>query len=488
MSVVLPPARAPRTLLGLLDRLGPVLLTIAAGIVLGFQFIEPDKRVIALTVATLLFGLAWRLDMVAGMGLLAVALPFPRVTVFGSTNLAFVALLAVLWLLRTSVGQNLRPRRTPLDAPVLALFVAYVVSFYNVTTQADLVPALSLFELLAAAILMFFVIVNNLQDERSFRRFLNFQAVSVLLVCVLAVWELNHPGQYFIPGWIGFQVGAATEINLHNIRVGSSFYDFELLAEYCALNSLLILFLLLRAESVARRVLFGALLSLVLFVLFATVTKGAVISLAAGTVYLAWIVRRRLSFVTLVMVAAALVAGFQGMNYYVAHFTRSGNLLTRFADSSGFTGYMPESRAAAWTGAWERIFEHPFIGHGPFYSGMSGTHIYYWPHNLYLFVANNVGFIGFGVFAWLLWTLFRISRPRTDDLRHGDYMRSYLIIARVQVVVFLIDQTKIEFMRSGNYEFQVWLVFALATAAYQIAQTAPAPGLVPAGGPRALAR
>ena len=156
MRVALRPERPTNPLPRLLDRLGPVLLTIAAGIVLGFQFIMPDKRMIAVIGTTLMFGLAWRLEMVAGLGLLAIALPFPRITVFGSTNLAFVALLAVLWLLRVSVGQSARPRRSPLDVPVLALFVAYVISFYNITTNADLVPALALFELFAASILMFF--------------------------------------------------------------------------------------------------------------------------------------------------------------------------------------------------------------------------------------------------------------------------------------------------------------------------------------------
>ena len=481
MSVALRPERPPNPLVGLLDRLGPVLLTIAAGIVLGLQFIMPDKRMIAVIGAILMFGLAWRLDMVAALGVLAVALPFPRGTVFGSTNLAFIALLAVLWLLRVSRGQCARPRRSPLDALVLALFVAYVISFYNVTTAVDLGYALPLFVLLAAAVLMFFVIVNNLQDERGFRRFLDFQVFSIPLVCLLAVWELNHPGQYFIPGWIGFQTGLAS-INLHNIRVGSSFQDYELLSEYCALNALLVLFLLLRAETMLHRLAYGALLSLVLFVLFATVTRGSVVALAAGVVYLIWIVRRRLSFVTLVTVGVAMVVGFLSMNYYVANFTRSGNLMTRLAGSTKFVGVMPADRAGIWMQAWGRIFEHPFIGHGPYYSAISGLRTYLWPHNLYLFVANNVGFIGLGIFLSLLWTLLRISRPRTDDLRHGDFIHSYMIIAHVQMVVFLIDETKIEFMRNGNYQFQVWLMFALITAAYQITHAPPAPALVPAGG------
>jgi O-antigen ligase len=489
MSVAVRPERTPSPLVGLLDHLGPILLTIAVGIVLGIQFITPDSRTLAVLAAIVMFGMIWRLDMVAGLGVLAVALPFPRSTVFGSTNLAFVALIAVLWLLRVSQGQCARPRRTALDAPVLALFVAYVISFYNVTNAVDLSRALLIFELIAASILMFFVIVNNLQDERGFRRFLDFLAVSVLLVCLLAIWELNHPGQYFIPGWIGFQVGMGSDINLHNIRVGSSFHDYELLSEYCALNALLVMFLFLRAETMLRRLAYGGLLSLVLFVLFATVTRGAMVALGVALVYLFWIVRRRLRFVTLVIVVAALVAGYEGMSYYVGNFTRSGSIITRFAtDSNKFVGYLPESRAVTWLDAWERIFGHPFIGHGPYYSIMEGTRTYMWPHNLYLFVANNVGFIGFGVFLWLLWTLLRISRPRTDDLRHGDFMHSYMIIAQTQVVVFLIDETKIEFMRNGNYQFQVWLMFALIAAAYQITQAPRPPAPAPAGGPLSMRR
>ena len=84
-----------------------------------------------------------------------------------------------------------------------------------------------------------------------------------------------------------------------------------------------------------------------------------------------------------------------------------------------------------------------------------------WPHCLYLYVANNVGFIGIAVFLWLFWTLMRMSRPRTDDLRHGDFVNSYLIVADIQLVVFLIDETKIEYLRNDNYQFQVWLMFAL---------------------------
>jgi len=63
--------------------------------------------VIAVLAAAVMFGITWRIDLVSGIGVLVLALPYPRGTVFGSTNLALVLLLVVIWLLRRRCA---RPR------------------------------------------------------------------------------------------------------------------------------------------------------------------------------------------------------------------------------------------------------------------------------------------------------------------------------------------------------------------------------------------
>ena len=85
------------------------------------------------------------------------------------------------------------------------------------------------------------------------------------------------------------------------------------------------------------------------------------------------------------------------------------------------------------------------------------------------------GVVGFAIFAWLLWTLFRITRPTTDDLRHTDSLQSFMIIARVQLVVFLVDEIKIEYLRNPNYAFQIWMMFALMVAAHRLLVSGAAP-------------
>ncbi|HVP14683.1 MAG TPA: hypothetical protein VMS88_04005, partial [Terriglobales bacterium] len=201
-----------------------------------------------------------------------------------------------------------------------------------------------------------------------------------------------------------------------------------------------------------------------------------------GGLYLLWHIRRRINFVVLVIGVAGLVALVLGLDFYISHYTRSGSMLTRLGATT-FVNMMPESRAGAWTGAWERIFEHPWIGHGPYYSGQSGTRLWFWPHCLYLFVPNNVGFIGLAIFLWLLGSLFRVSIPHTDDLRRSRFSEGYLLIGHVQLVVFIVDEIKIEYLRNPNYGFQIWFMFALIVAAYQIsrheaAEPVPAPAKV----------
>jgi hypothetical protein len=184
MSLAPRPERRPNPLVGLLDHLGAILLTITIGLVLGLQYITPNKRVIAVLVAIVMFGVTWRLDMVTGLGVLIIALPFPRTTVFGNTNLAFILLLLVTWLLRVTLGQNTPPRRTTIDAPLVTLFVCYIISFYNIDSTALLLKNLVNLEMMVASWLMFYLIASNLRSSSDLGRILNFQAVSVLLICL----------------------------------------------------------------------------------------------------------------------------------------------------------------------------------------------------------------------------------------------------------------------------------------------------------------
>jgi len=455
-----------RPVLDIGRRLFGIALVVGLGWLLGTQYVTPNKRVLAVMAGIIVAGIAWRIDMISGIGLLVFALLYPRGTVFGNTNLALLLLVLIMWLMRVSLGQIAGPRRTPVDLPIAGILIAYIVSFRNIEPGSGN-SSFQVFLLVIASVLTFYVIVNNIHTNADLMRLHFFQAITITSACLFAAYELNHPGGTLIRGWITFKNTTGTEFNTHNIRVGGPFGDFELMSEYTALSVLLVLFMWVRASSRSRRIWLGGLGLLAMFILFATVTRGAIFALGAGLLYAAWVLRRRLRIVPVVVVTTVLVSGFLAMNFYVSHFTRSGNLIERLGETK-FVGGIPDSRVSTWHGAWERYLQHPVIGHGPIYTLQTGIRTWAWPHNVYLYIANIIGAVGLAMFLLLFWKLWRISRPKTDDLRHPSYAEAFLVVAHVQLFVFLVDEIKIDFLRNIIYQFQPWILFASIVAAHRI--------------------
>jgi hypothetical protein len=440
------------------------LAVLAIGVVVGVQYLAPDKRVLAVSAALVVFGIAWRLDIVSGLGVLLLALPFPRAESFGSTNVAFILMLAVIWLLRYTQRSAPGLRRTPLDAAIAAVILAHVVSFYNVNDLHSLGGGLSNFSLFLSCVIMFYLVVANVRTEADLKRLHLFQVVSIGVIYLFCLWELTFPGHTLFAGWIDLSKMSNPELDVRNYRVGGPFFDFELLAEFTAMNLIFFCFLVAQARSTTRRTIFIGFLLVTVLILFSTITRGGMAALGVGLAYLLFISRRRIQVVPFTILAGASLAVFLGMNFYVAHFTKSGNVFTRFQETK-FVGLVPDSRAEVWPQAWARWMQHPLIGWGPYYEGRHGLTTWFWPHCLYLFIGNYIGIVGFLAFMWMLWGLFRSSTPPTDRLNDPSYARAFLLAAHVQLVIFLVDEIKIEYLRNAVYQFQIWVMFSTLVAA-----------------------
>ena len=450
---------------------------VGLGVLIGQQYLNPDKRVLAISAALLLFGVTWRLDLVAGLGVLMFALPFPRGTVFGSTNLAFLLLLTVVWLLRVTQREAPGASRTPFDAPIAGLLIAYVLSFYNVINVPH---AFALANLFVACLMMFYLIVVNVRSREQLRRFHLFQTGATFLIYLFCLWEILMPGRTLIAGWIDLR-SASTDLSVANgnYRIGGPWTDFELLSEFAALNTIFFLFQVFQARSTSRRVLFGGMLLFSMVVQFATVTRGGMSALIIGILYLMWLTRRQLRIVPLTIVAGALALVIGVMTTVLHKFTATGDLFSRFEGTTFING-MPDTRAPVWPQAWGRMLEHPLIGHGPHYDVSHGLVLWYWPHDLPLFIGNCFGFFGLAMFVWLMVTFWKKGSPRTDRLDDPDYVEAFLLCARVQLFTFFVDEIKIEYLRNEIYQFQPWLMFSAIAAAAMIRQRATAASVVPA--------
>src|SRR5689334_22421937 len=139
---------------------------VVLGVLLGYQYWTPNKRVIPVVVVLLVFGVAWRLSMAAAINVLVFLLPYPKGTVFGSTNLAFILIVFVIWLLRLSLGMSARARSSPVNLPIFALILWYILSFYNVRDPYALERAFQAFEIFLGCVLMYYLIINSVRTQR----------------------------------------------------------------------------------------------------------------------------------------------------------------------------------------------------------------------------------------------------------------------------------------------------------------------------------
>lgn len=457
------------------------------GLVLGSQLHTPNQRVIQVIAACILALGALRVQSVVGLILLIPFLPFPKVTTYGSTNVAFVLLVFIIWLARVVLKLEKTAGRSPLDLPVLLLISAYLLSFSQIENPDFIFGALTKFFLALTFIAIAYLALHLIHDEGALRRVVTSILVMAALVQLTAVFELIFPNRSIVPGWIDLSVGDRLDyvmqgLEIKNLRVGGSFGDYELLAEFCAMMILLQSFVLLQAKTKVQRLFAAGLLLMSVFILLSTVTRGAIVSLAVAGAYVLWIVRRRIRFTTLVIVSAVVVASSALLLNFVTLHTKSGNIVERFAGTE-FEGVVPDTRQNVWKQGWERVWESPVLGHGPHFEARRGVRQFFWPHNNYLFYWHITGIVGLLAFLFVLWRVWQATNRHATYLGHASYSGGLLLALRAMLLLFVVDQIKIDYIRNSIYPYWIWLFFGLTIAASRLAGAhAAATSPVPAGG------
>jgi O-antigen ligase len=451
-----------------LQAIALAVVVVGVAVIAAGQITSPNERVLQVVAAGIVVFLAFRLRSISALSFLVLLLPFPKATSYGNTNVAFSMLLFLVWMFRVSTRREPPPIRTPLELPLIGLVMAYCLSFYNVEPE-NLAQAWAQFLNFLTYVLVLFLVVNIVRTSRDVKQIFGFQLVTCVIVCALAVYEQSHPGSRIIPGWIEFGKIGPSEGAPQSVRVGSTFLDYELFGEFCALNLFLQAFLWTRATSQTRRWVLVGCMTLTLFCLFSTVTRGAILAFLVGSTYLVWLVRRRLNFVRFVGIAFLLFGAILGGDFVVSTFTNSDSVLERLGGTK-FEDGMPDTRAGAWKQSMRHIMNHPIFGHGPYFAPRSGVEMIYWPHNVYLFYAHIVGLVGLAFYLWLLWTLWRATRPQSPSLGAGSYIQGATILARVMLFTFIIDQVKIDYLRNPRYSFFIWFLLGLLWAIGAVAR------------------
>jgi len=316
-------------------------------------------------------------------------------------------------------------------------------------------------------LLLYYMLINTIDDEAKLRKTMSFFMVSTALITFFSFLELLFPGRVLLPSVV-FSTHKISLV-MKGIRVQGPFHDYELLAQLFAINFPIIILMIVRSKRLLTRILYSVLLLSVLFMQFSTITRGAFISLIIGIIYLAWICRRDLNIVQFTGLVAAFIGVIVLIDATMTRYTVSGSLFGRLFQTTVERGFIPDTRLSAWTAAWNRWLLHPIIGNGPgwdFGGGITGT---YWPHCGYLYYLDTIGI--FGLLAFLF-VLFRLVRASITELRQplatAPFPRALMKVFHVSLLIFIVDMIKVDHQRNFLYMYFVWMFFALISVTRRI--------------------
>jgi hypothetical protein len=445
-----------------------LIIIVSIGLLAGTQIAKPNKRVIEAVLGFAVIFIFWNFSSFAALSFVILLYPFPVGMSFGNSNLVLTILIFIIYLIRVSSGMAKIRSEKMLNVPIILLVSSYILSYINYeytpfSFTMAYIHTINFF----AAIIYFYLIVNFVNTEERLKKVVRLMTWTALLAITFTLFEVYKPGGTIIPGWL--YTIHKTSIAPKDVRMGGPFLDFELFAEFCALNVPILLFMLLRARRHVEKYFYAIILLADIFMLFTTMTRGAFISLSIGLFYLAILSRRDLNFVRASVILIILVVLVFGLEGIVAKYTVSGSLFNRLAKTTFAYGIIPDTRSRAWFMAWDRAMEHPILGHGPGWDFTSGLERETFPHSCYLYILNITGFFGLIAFLFLLYRLIRATLPGIkSSLLSSPFPEALMKVLHVCLVMFIIDQIKIEYLRNLVYVFFTWLFFGVIMATWNV--------------------
>jgi O-antigen ligase len=358
--------------------------------------------------------------------------------------------------------------------PMLGIF-AIVIAIYLASTgfahkSTHVQHAIYMFNYVSA-ILMFYIVYNFVRETKDVALVIRTLIITNILVVIYSVIQINVG-----PGFSFFGIEELSIIGArgHGDPRLNGPYGPGITAEFMVLDILLFGYLLIHTNSGARRMLLYLMTALSLGCIIATANRGGFLVLVGGSGLFLIMYRKQLGVKRVLMLSMSGVFLIAVMSIVVVQFTNYGQMYDRLEETE-LEGGLPDTRVVTWLDVWPRILDKPVLGHGPrlrlyndFAQPYPGTDAIEYPHNLYLFLLYTVGLVGLIAYlSFFAWLIFRyragIRKSIGDPFMHGFIKLGFLFM-----IVFLVDQLKIEFLRIGTIDywhyifsiFAIWLAFA----------------------------
>ena len=427
---------------------------------------QSAQLLIAMLAAALLFILSYNLPERIVIGLLILLIPFQLIlSRYGSLNMVFTYVVGLAFLMKGSM------KMFPLFGVVAAIAGIYLLSMLNSPSGAWTDQFFYLISI-GSNFVLFYLVYNH------FFRHPNYRYALELLVRMNVLFVIYG----FIQITIGFEQFAflgigewELEQNLEGKqRLVGAFRTPGVNAEYIAMQILVFGYLLMQKEGIMRKTFLLGLLLANFGLLVASGSRGSFLVLLGGLALFLWFFRRELGIVKILLNSLVGFCILGMVAVAVVSYTEFNVLFERL-ENTELEGMVPDTRVDAFRLVAEEIPNSVLIGHGPRLRLIGdGTGDRYirdrtvvpYPHNLYLFLLFTVGVEGLLAYLWffggLAWRYIKASRFRARGIEpvHRNLPRLGLLL----LIVFLVDQLKIEFLRAElgdmqHFLFASWAMF-----------------------------
>lgn len=423
---------------------------------------------IALLLGILLFVMVYGIAERKIIGLLIIMIPFQLISSrYGSINMVLTYLIGLSLVFKGSI------RYLPLLPAVIGILAAYFISTALALRPTWIDHVLYIISITSNFVL-FYIVYNHFRDSGDVKfAFKLLTWMNVLVVIYGLIQIIIGPDKFAFLGIDEFSFAS----NLtEKQRLVGTFGAPGINAEYFALQILLLGYLFMNYQDKRTKIFLLCLMMANFALIVATGSRGSFLSLMGGIVLFLWFFRKQLGTLVLIRIVGIGSLLFVLMAVVIIKYTQFNVLFERLGDTELSESGVPDTREFAFNLALDRIPDAMIFGHGPQlrlideetrrivgYQSMPG-----YPHNLYLFLLYTLGSVGlfaYTVFFYLVLRQFWISRKtQVDDV----FIRGIPMLGILLLIVFFVDQLKIEFLRlrvndMQHYLFTLWAILLAFT-------------------------
>ena len=458
--------------------LGISILVVAVSVLLASVTMTPTKRNIQVLAAAIFLGIVLIAHPRKALYFTLAVLPYPAYTTVGSTSALLIMALAALVMVKSRELQLPSPFQDKrIDTTLVGFGLAVLIALYQVPPEF-LHRASTKTLGMISAIVLFYVLVQMIQKKEHLFTVLDIVTLVAASLYLVGFLQSVFPDRAILPEFFRFsqKVASMEEIRRGEIRVMATFSGYEMFAEYVALTLVLQYLQFRRAASLNTRLLRLAIIALGLVALFATATRSGIIILVLGwilvTAFSPGIIPRKdllqLAFLGLALFYLSLP--FFG-DYYAL-------MLERFnPEQTGQDVRNLSGRTEVFAHAFDDILDRPLRGHGFYeaegmFPGWVSAHI----HNLYLTISHKLGIPALVFFLVFVATLLIDAMRMMRNPAVSRELRTCLLFLFAVLVMFMVDQFKIEFTRDPLPMHTTFTLFGLTAAATRLARREAALG------------